>query len=336
MRKDSERSVRRRERLISTRVFTGMVAAVFPALILFGGGCLDADPIGPGGGDTRLVIEAIVPPGAGGAGGAAKTAESDSLYVAIYDVTDDPYTATPELFPLAAEGGSFPSYEDETGRYFLADLRVDLIDRREVRIVTRLTYGSGAASETLAGERTITVAPGDRKRVTLVMADAEEPAGGEYGLALGRSVAAAGARSHGIPVILKNGDAVGGLQVQIRFDRAALDSVTGVEVDRSSRLYTAADEDSLIGTRLAQPTDSTFRVLTVDLRAVEGEGGDPPRAIPPGNDLLFFIDVNVAGTFPSLPDTVHLLLEEVFFSTPSGSTDIAVTEITDGFLIITE
>ncbi len=311
-----------------------MIATAFPALLLLGGGCLDADPIGPAGGGAQLVIEAVVPPGA--AGGAGKAAVSDSLYIAIYDVTDDPYTEAPEQFPLAAEGGSFPSYEDETGRYFLAELRVDLIDRKEVRIVTRLTYDGEAARETLAGERTVTVAPGDRKRVVLVMAGAAEPAGGEYGLALGRSVASAGARSHGIPVILKNGDPVGGLQFQIRFDQAALDSVTGIEVDRSSRLYAAADEDSLIGTRLAQPTDSTFRVLTVDLRAVEGEGEDPPRAIPPGNDLLFFIDVDVADAFPSLPDTVHLLLEEVFFSTPSGSTDIVVTEITDGLLIITE
>jgi hypothetical protein len=160
----------------------------------------------------------------------------------------------------------------------------------------------------------------------MVMTDAAAPLPGDYGLAIARSTAPRGARRHAIPVVLRNGDPIGGLQFQVRFDEAALDSVLGIEVDPSSRLYAGSGGDSLIGSHYAQPTDSTLRVVTVDLSSVEGDSiGGALRPIPAGNDVVFFLLVDVAESFPLLPDTLSLTLEDVFFSTPSGSTDVVVT-----------
>ncbi|MFH1682131.1 MAG: hypothetical protein ABIH26_16000, partial [Candidatus Eisenbacteria bacterium] len=141
---------------------------------------------------------------------------------------------------------------------------------------------------------------------------------------------------HGIPVVLRNGDPIGGLQFQVRFDTTAIDTVYGIDIDPSSRLYAGEGGDSLIGSRYAQPTDSTLRVLTVDLDPVEGDSlGGSLRSIPPGNGLLFFIVVGVGGEFPVLPDTVRLGLQDAFFSTPSGSTGIE-PDTTNGLLIVTD
>jgi len=64
--------------------------------------------------------------------------------------------------------------------------------------------------------------------------------------------------------------------------------------------------------------------------------GGSLRPIPAGNDLLFFLLVGVSRGHPVLPNTARLTLEEVFFSTPSGSADITVTDMTNGLLVVTD
>jgi len=167
--------------------------------------------------------------------------------------------------------------------------------------------------------------------------DAGEPDPGDYALAVGKSVAAAGAAELDIPIVLVNGDSLGGIQFRLRFDGAVLDSVLGLDVDPASRLFVGAGSDSVIGSSFAQPTDSTLLVVTVDLRP--GAGGDPYesiRPIPPGNDHLFSVRVRLKDAFPLLPDTVEVAPDEVFFSTPSGSSDVVVADLTTGLLIVTE
>jgi len=44
----------------------------------------------------------------------------------------------------------------------------------------------------------------------------------------------------------------------------------------------------------------------------------------------------VSRGHPVLPDTVRLTLDEVFFSTPSGSADITVTDTTNGLVVVTD
>ena len=165
------------------------------------------------------------------------------------------------------------------------------------------------------------------------------PSRGPSARALGKGSAAPGGRRHESPVVVENGDPLGGLQFQICFVAAAIGSVIGAAVAPSSRLYLGGNGDSLVGTSAARATDSTFRVLAVDLRPVTGEGDtlyEPVRSIPPGNDPLFSLVVGLADAFPSLPDTIRLSLEEVFFSTPSGSTDIAVVDTTNAILVVRE
>ncbi|MFH1279582.1 MAG: hypothetical protein ABIK65_14530 [Candidatus Eisenbacteria bacterium] len=319
------------------RIFFAAAALVLGGALLRVPGCLDADPLGPAGSgaDLSVTVTVMVEKGAG------KTAAPDSLKIALYDVTESPYTDSPETFPLGARGSWAPTYTDDgTGAHFNALLRVDLLDSREFRVVTRLSHdGTGSGGRAAAdGERTVRLGPGDRKRLSMVLTPEGAPGAGEYGLAVGRSTAAPGAR-HGIPIILKNGSPIGGLQFQLRFDESVIDSVVGIEVDPSSRLYLGevSGADSLIGTRFARPTDSTLRVLTVDLRPAEGDTLlDPVRSIPAGNDLIFLVSVDLADAFPALPAAVRLSLEDVFFSTPSGSTDIAVTDTAGAFLTIAE
>jgi hypothetical protein len=295
-------------------------------------GCLDADPLGPGSGAARLQVDVSYLPGEG----ARKTAAPDSLRILLYDVTGDLYTDEPEGHALAASQSSYLTHEDATGRYFLGELLVDLLEEREFRVVARLSYDGDAGRELVAGQRTIVLGPGDRRSLAMVMTGAAAPLPGDYGLAIARSTAPRGAGRHAIPVVLRNGDPIGGLQFQVRFDEAALDSVLGIEVDPSSRLYAGSGGDSLIGSHYAQPTDSTLRVVTVDLSPVEGDSiGGSLRPIPAGNDVVFFLLVDVAESFPLLPDTVRLTLDDVFFSTPSGSTDVVVTDTTNGLLIVT-
>lgn len=308
-----------------------LAAGILPFVLALA--CLDAEPLAPGAGRTTLSVSASYVP----ASAAQKAAAPDSLRVVLYDVTDDLYTDEPEDREVAADRASYSSYEDETGRYFTSELFVDLLEPRVFRVVARLSLDGSPSREVFAGERTIALAPGDRKSVGMVVTGAEAPAPGDYGLAIAKSVARSGAQRHAIPIVLRNGDPIGGLQFQVRFDKAALDSVLGIEVDPSSRLYAGETGDSLIGSRYAQPTDSTLRVVTVDLGPAAGDslaGG--LRPIPAGNDLLFFLLVDVADTFPSLPDTIRLALEEVFFSAPSGSTDVVVTDARSGLLIVTE
>lgn len=310
-------------------------ALILGGVLLRAPGCLDADPLGPAGGGADLSVTVTVMTGTG----AGKSAAPDSLGISLYDVTGSPYTDAPEAFPVAARGAWVPVYTDDgTGAHFHALLRVDLLEDRDLRVVTRLSYdGTGPTDRRgLEGRRTVRLGPGDRKRLSMVLTPGTSPGANEYGLAVGRSAAAPGAR-HGIPIVLKNGSPIGGLQFQLRFDRAVVDSVVGIEVDPSSRLYLGAGADSLIGTRFARPTDSTLRVLTVDLRPAEGDSlFDPVRPIPAGNDLVFLVSVDLEEAFPALPAAVRISLEEVFFSTPSGSADIAVTDTAGAYLTISE
>jgi hypothetical protein len=310
-----------------------LLAGACAALLIRLVGCLDADPIGPGRGEARLLVDVTYLAGEG----ARKTPAPDSLRILLYDVTGDLYTDAPEDHPLAASENSYLTHEGETGRYFLGEVLVDILEERDFRVVVRLAFDGTSRREILAGERTVTLRPGDRKSLAMVMTDSEAPAPGEYALAIARSTASPGARRHPIPIVLKNGDPIGGLQFEVRFDKSALDSVLGIEVDPSSRLFPGSSGDSLIGSHYAQPTDSTLRVVTVDLAPEDGDSlAGPLRPIPAGNDLLFFLLVDIADVFPALPDTVHLSLEEVFFSAPSGSTDVVVTNASDGLLLVTE
>jgi hypothetical protein len=306
-----------------------VLAALLAALRV--SGCLDADPLGPEEDRAGLAVHVSVL----GSRGAGKSAAADSLGIRLYDVTSAPYTDEPESFPLAAEAVSYLIHEDVTGRFYDSEIRVDLLEERTFRVVARLSFEARKARETVRGERTVSLRPGDRKSLGMVMTAAGSPPSGSYGLAIGKSVARPGARRHGIPVVLRNGDPLGGVQFQIRFDGSAVDSVLGIEVDPSSRLYAGSAGDSLIGSRYAQPTDSTLRVLTVDLAPVEADTiGGELRSIPPGDDLLFFVLVDLGSEFPVLPDTIRLSLEDVYFSTPSGANDIAVTDTTNGLLVL--
>jgi len=303
----------------------GMVAAALAAALRLTG-CLDAGPVHTAR-DGELDVRVQVLAGES----IRKTHAADSLAVRLYDVTDDRYTDAPESFPLAARADLVSDTEEAVYR---TAIRVDLTGERHLRVVTRFSYIGTIGREAVEGERTVTLAPGERKGVTMVLTEEGAPPAGAYGLAVAASEAAPGARGHAVPIVLKNAESIGGVQFQIRFDRGAIESVGGVEVDPSSRLYTASSADSLIGSHFAQPTDSTLRVVTVDLR---GDSlFEPLRPIPPGNDLLFFVSVDLKDDFPALPDTVRLLLEDVFFSTPAGSSDIAVTDRTNGILIIRE
>jgi len=295
-------------------------------------GCLDADPLGPGAGGASLAVHIT----AVRDGSLGKTDVPDTLRVVLHDVTGFPHTDAPESFPVAAEATAYTEREDATGRHLLSRLEVELLEERVFRVVVRFSFGENSTREAIAGQRTIALRPGDRKSIQMVMADAKRPASGEYGLSIARSTASPGAR-HGIPIVLRNGSPIGGLQFQVRFDKSALDTVFGIEVDPSSRLYAGATGDTLIGTRYAQPTDSTLRVLTVDLGPLDGDSlGGSIRPIPAGNDLLFFLLVGVSRGHPVLPDTVRLTLDEVFFSTPSGSADITVTDTTNGLVVVTD
>ncbi|MFH1680954.1 MAG: hypothetical protein ABIH26_09960, partial [Candidatus Eisenbacteria bacterium] len=122
-------------------------------------GCLDADPLGTGAGGARLAVQIS----SWGSGSPAKAAAPDSLRVHLYDVTGSRYTDHPERFPLAAEATAHRSREDATGRYLLCEHQVDLLEEREFRIVVRFSYDAGSMREAVAGERTITLRPGDRK-----------------------------------------------------------------------------------------------------------------------------------------------------------------------------
>ena len=303
----------------------GIVAAALAAALRLTG-CLDAGPIDPAGG-TELDVRVQVFAGES----MRKAAAADSLTLRLYDVTSDRYTDTPESFPLAA-GADLVSTTEEA--VYRAVLRVDITEERIFRVATRFSYVGTIGREQVAGERTVALAPGEKKGVTMVLTEPGAPPSGAYGIAVAGSEAVPGARNHALPIVLTNGEAIGGLQFQIRFDRGAIESVEGIEVDPSSRLFTGSSADSLIGSHFAQPTDSTLRVVTVDLR---GDSlFEPIQSIPPGNDLLFFVRVDLRDDFAILPDTVRLALEDVFFSTPSGSTDIAVTDTTNGLLIVAE
>ncbi|MBN1827152.1 MAG: hypothetical protein JW958_12920 [Candidatus Eisenbacteria bacterium] len=302
-----------------------LVAAALAAALRLSG-CLDAGPLDPAG-EAGLDVRVQVFSG----DDARKTQATDSLSVRLYDITGDRYTDEPESFPLAARADLVSQSEDAVYR---APLRVDLTEERVFRVATRFSYVGAIGREKVAGERTVTLAPGDRKNLTMVLTEPGAPPADAFGLSVANSEAVSGARDHGLPIVLKNGAAIGGLQFQIRFDGRTIESVEGIEVDPSSRLFTGASADSLIGSHFAQPTDSTLRVVTVDLR---GDSlFEPLQSIPPGNDLLFFVRVDLGDQFPVLPDTIRLSLEDVFFSTPSGSSDIAVTDTTNGLLIITE
>ena len=291
-------------------------AALFSAVWL--SGCLDADPIGPGGSGAALSVHVsvLIDQSSG------KQATADSIEIILYDVTDDLYTETPEDLPEAARVSSFSYHNDETGSYYLAELRIDLIESVDFRVVTKLSYDGGNGRVNLEGRRSVTLSPGERKSLGMVLTEPGSPGSEEYGLAVAKSIARPGASDHGIPIVLKNGRPLGGLQFQLNFDGDAVESVTGIEVDPSSRLY--SENGSLIGSSYA-PADSMVRFLTVDLH---GDSiPDQFSLIPAGNDLLFFVRVDIKSSFTALPDTIHLTLDDVVFSTPPLIDQIDTTDV---------
>ncbi len=295
-------------------------------------GCLDADPLFPGGKSADVSVELVY---VTGEGSSDKRVEIDSIRIAIHDITDDPWTGTPNQFELAAEETSPVRYDDATGVHYLGTLRVDLSDQRTYRVLAFISLaGEGANYQ---GERTIQLAPNDRSSVTLVMTDADDMAPGSFDLAVPKTIGYKG-KTVDIPIVLTNSDTLGGIQFQFEFDRDILETVSGIRVDPASRLFVGGGEGdpSRIYSHLAS-TDSTARVVVVDLAP---DGGEEPsellRPIPPGNDLLLSLVVTLSDSLTSIPDTMDLLLSDVFFSTPSGSSDIAVSEPTGGILIIAE
>lgn len=303
------------------------LAAVIVAVVLFG--CLDADPLAPGGKSADVHVELVYLTGSG----SSKLLEIDSIRIALHDITDDPWTGEPEQFALAAEETAPTRVNNATGVHYLGELRVELSDQRIYRAIAYISLaGEGGDFE---GERTITLSPNDQASITLVMTDAGEIASGSFDLAVPKTIGSPG-DTVDIPIVLVNADSLGGIQFQLRFDGDILNTVMGIKVDPASRLYIGGGEDDAdrIYGHFAS-TDSSARVVVVDL-PVGGVPSEPLRPIVPGSDLLLFLVVTLNESLSNLPDTMDLLLSDVFFSTPSGSSDIAVSEPTGGVLIITD
>ncbi|NNE08104.1 MAG: hypothetical protein HKN20_06035 [Gemmatimonadetes bacterium] len=303
--------------------------------------CLDADPLDPNANEATVSVHLTYYSGAGlGRTGDASTAAGkstvvDSLVITVYDVTPDVNTNEPAAFPIAATAVNPPSQDDATGTFYEANMRIDLSEERFYRVVARVVDPSGPG--VLTGERTIDLVPGATSFVAMVMTAPGVPAPGTYDLAVVKSFARSGARGHEIPIVLTNADSIGGIEFEMKYDAAAVSSVTGIRVDPSSRLYVSdgTGGSRLIPTRVSTPSDSTLRVLTVDL-SVDGDSLTAPLSvIEPGQDLLFFVVVDLASNLPALPDTFTMDLGGVFFSTPSGSTEVAVSTPHDDILIMT-
>ncbi len=297
-------------------------------------GCLDAGPLdgieqaGRGG---ELNIEMVFV-----GAGAAKRAEIDSIRIALYDITGDPWTTAPDTFALAGEDTSPVRMDNATGVHYLSRIQVDLSERRTLRVVAFLSVVGEAEGYT--GERTITLAPNGRSFVTLVMTGEGELSPGLFDLIVPKTVAAVGADSVEIPVVLVNSDSLGGIQFRLGFDSSVVDTVLGISVDPASRLLFDRRPDALDGIlgHFAS-TDSTARVVVVDLPGDIGDGPlSPLRPIVPGRDLLLSVVVRIRDDLVVLPDTIALDLDRVFFSTPSGDADIEIADPTGGILIVTE
>lgn len=303
--------------------------------------CLDADPIDPHANEASVSVHLTyysgTGPGRETAPGthARKSAVVDSLLITVYDVSADMNTNEPATFPVAAEAVNPPSQDDATGTFYEANMRIDLSESRSYRVVARVVDSDGPGI--LTGERTIDLVPGATAFVAMVMTAPGVPSPGSYDLAIVKSFAPSGTRGHEIPIVLTNADSIAGIEFEMKYDAAAINTVVGIRVDPSSRLYVqdGTGGSRLIPTQVSTPSDSTLRVLTVDL-SVDGDSLTAPlRVIRPGQELLFFVVVDLASTLPALPDTLAMDLEGVFFSTPSGSTEIAVPNPHDDILIIT-
>jgi len=316
---------------MNSRRITNLCALVLVAGAAALFGCLDADPLDTGEDDASLHVELLYLTEKG----AAKDVEIGSIRIALFDVTDDPWTDKPELFDLAAEERAPARINDATGMHALARLRVELSDRRVYRVVAFISLlGEGVI---YTGQKTVELAPNDRTSVTLVMTPAGDVDPDTFDLVAARTVGQRG-DTLDIPLVLINPDTLGGIQFRLQFERDILDAVIGISVDPASRLVVdggGGDPREIFGHFAS--TDSSARVVVVDLPAGgEGELSGPLRTIPPGDDLLFSLVVRLEENLTGLPDTMDLLLDDVFFSTPSGSSDIAVPDPTSGILIIME
>ncbi len=319
----------------SKRVAVG-IAILLIAVAVSLAGCLDADPIGAPHDNASVSVQMSVIPARPG-----KTVAIDSIRIAIYDVAGDASTAVPDTFPLAAlaeAGGNLDGFlevNDATGTHFLSTLRIDLTEKSPYRVVAYLAIDGEGEFD---GERSVELKPGEDRALVMVMSDAGPVNPGSFDLSLSKTVVAVRDIAR-IPVILENADLIGGIQFRLVFDREVVESVTGIEVDPASRLYVEREDGTKepIESSFNMPTDSTVQVVTVDLHVGEGDSLEAPlAAIPPGRDLVCFVRLDLIDNLTGLPDTMDLRLENVFFSTPSGSTDIAVPDPRGALLIITE
>ncbi len=323
-----------------------LYAFVLMLIAALGLACLDADPLDPHANEAEVSVHLTyysgtvsgAVPGNGAAPAATtagKSAIVDSLQITVYDVTADVNTDEPATFPIAATAVNPPSQDNATGTFYEANMRIDLSEERSYRVVARVVDSSGPG--VLTGERTIDLVPGATSFVAMVMTAPGVPSPGTYDLAVVKSFARSGTRGHEIPIVLTNADSIGGIEFEMKYDAAVISEVVGIRVDPSSRLYVSdgTGGSRLIPTQVATPSDSTLRVLTVDL-TVEGDSLTAPlRVIVPGRELLFFVVVDLAPNLPALPDTFTMDLGGVFFSTPSGSTEVAVPDPHDDILIMT-